>query len=479
MGQIIRKRWLTLLLLLVISGVSLWTLVGYQRLSVAIQIMQTQVAVVMPTPLPPTATSLPPTPQGPLELSLNQTDFTLFNPEGKTLFELNDAGKWVPAVSASLANQLPPDTKPFLSSEGIWVLLNEEGQVAYRWNTSTWRWLEASISPGEADTTEGMPDKYSVILPEAGIEELLLKTDEELLSLAPRLDPGNYNVAAATLVPFEVLRIGENGDIPYLLYADQDGRIRMAWNIQKGEVEHAESSTYKDPSTGFLLRAFLVTDNSVVREGKLWYALQEISEGALAKALFEYTLPLNYIYTNYQNEFSGMMSPLNRLTEAQVAAFLKEAQFTLRYDLRLLAGGEYLEIKLSPLNRLEIDRNGSVIVFRVQSGFRYASGGGSYYNVSIGAKNIAVVILYQDVSATPRRSTAVGGFLIEVIRRITTLGEDYYGRTTSQMVYQLCDNERISSYLQKKGREASQSDILPISDSEVQQLPICLFIGKR
>src|SRR3990170_2452899 len=167
MGQIIRQRWLTLFLLVVISGVSLWTFVGYQQLSVAIQFMQTPVAVVMPTPLPPTATFLPPTPQGSLELSFNQTDFTLSNPEGETLFALNDAGKWVPVVSASLTNQLPPDTKPFLSSEGVWVLLNEEGQVAYRWNTTTWRWLEASISPGEADTTEGMPDKYSVILPEA------------------------------------------------------------------------------------------------------------------------------------------------------------------------------------------------------------------------------------------------------------------------------------------------------------------------
>jgi hypothetical protein len=272
------------------------------------------------------------------------------------------------------------------------------------------------------------------------------------------------------------LRIGKNEDIPYLLYTDRTGQVRMGWNIERSEVEHVEESIYQDPQTRFLVHALVITDNTTVRGEKKRYSLVELSPGDLAKGLFEYTLPINYYFRNYRDEFIEMIGEsysstgvliLSKSNFYKMDNFIEEARKVFTEDLLNNTGGERAIIRIGNSSTIQVD-NEAYILFRIELGASYiAQGGGSSNNITI----IPQAWFRSDISQS------VGGLLIKTLREITIGGVQLDERrsTTDQMVIDLCGDEVMNDYITRLGKDYQYEKIIPVTDRLTDNLPVCLL----
>ena len=483
--QFITNYWLTIILALVTFAILIWTTFGVQNLLNAVN-NQVVVDLVDSTPVQPQrtpiATLIPATPAGSFTLENEPGGSILLSSEGEPIYELNSDQQWIPIIPEQISQYLP-ENSGFVMEEGVWIIVSKEGSVLYRWNTTLQRWVEARMTSSQSDGPETPVDHYSVDSDLFDLDTLISKSDEELLAIAPHLSPEVYGIDVDILTPSSVLRIGKNENIPYLLYTDQSGQVKMGWNIENSEVEHVSESMYRDPQTRFLVRALVITDNLTVRNKKRWYSLYELNRGDLAKALFEYTLPINYFYRNYSDAFREMLGGWNpvsssqqneELSVIQVNKLLSESRTVFEEDIKEVADDERLIIRVGESNGIQVNRE-AFFLLRITLGSSYRTrGGGSSHNITI----VPQARFESDLF------TAVGGLLVKTLREITIGGRQsiYQGHlrgersTTEQMVIDLCGEEAINDYLEHLGGEIGENGIIPVYDTDNSNLPSCLLI---
>lgn len=480
--QFITNYWLTILMSLITIGVLIWTGSGILNLLKSVDKINTPNQFDIPTQLPPTANPLPATPQGNFSLKNDLGKSILISDEGVPTYELDTNRQWIPIVPDNISENLP-EISEFVMKDGVWIIADEGGNPIYRWNSAFQRWMEARISSSSSSENALPSNQFIVVSDQFEVNELLLKTDEELLAIAPHLSPEVYGIDVDILTPSSVLRIGKNENIPYLLYTDQSGQVKMGWNIENSEVEHVSESMYRDPQTRFLVRALVITDNLTVRNKKRWYSLHEINRGDLAKALFEYTLPINYFYRNYSDAFREMLGGWNpvsssqqneELSVIQVNKLLSESRTVFEEDIKEVADDERLIIRVGESNAIQVNRE-AFFLLRITLGSSYRTrGGGSSHNITI----VPEARFESDLF------TAVGGLLVKTLREITIGGRQsiYQGHlrgersTTEQMVIDLCGEEAINDYLERLGGEIGENGIIPVYDTDNSNLPLCLLI---
>lgn len=485
MRQFIVNYWLTIILALVTFAILIWTTFGVQNLLNAVN-NQVVVDLVDSTPVQPQrtpiATLIPATPAGSFTLENEPGGSILLSSEGEPIYELNSDQQWIPIIPEQISQYLPENSR-FVMEEGVWIISSKEGSVLYRWNLTLESWMEARIASSNLSETQTPVDHYSVVNDQFDLDTMISKSDEEIIAMAPQLSPDNYGIEAESLSPTSVLRIGKDEDIPYLLYADDTGRVRMGWNVERSEVEHVEESVYKDLQIPFLVHALVITDNSTVREDKKWYSLHEINRGDLAKAIFEYTLPINYYFRNYDDDFwkkvgqrldSSGMAILRDLSNTQVDAFVRETRKIFADDLRALTGEERAIIRIGNSSTIQVD-NQAIILFRIKLGVRFGTqGGGSSSNITINPQT-----WYGSDYIN-----AVGGLIVKTLREITIGGNQSFiydsdnqsgvRSTTEQMVIGLCGDDVINDYLKQIGGKFQNKRIIPTIDRSNSEIPICL-----
>jgi hypothetical protein len=497
LSDIFREYGLTFFLFLIVLGIGYWTFTGYQSLDQSIRALQTPVPVIMPTALPPTPTpepTLPPPPQGPQTLRLDESAATLHSEDGTPVFQLNESGQWVPVVPESISDSLPQESQPTQTDRGLWILMDGDGLVAYHWRENNWTWMEVAVEAGAEDV--GIWDAYLVSIDGYSIKELLLKQDDELLKLAPQLTPADYGLEVNTLSPVEVLRIGESGKIPYLLYGDENDKIRIAWNIEKGEFEHVEQSVYYDALSDFTIRTFLVTDFSWRMNGNSWFKLDEAEEGGLSKAIFEYPLALNNMYTNHYDDFRVKYGLSNRdsdiwysrevISQQKHSWIRSDALNLFRHDLVTIPEGELWKIKLRPAESIRLNNNSLLIILRIQFDKHYSltltTNGvfkfAQFFSVYNGTGYSELVI---EMDQDPRIESLVGGVLVEVLREITAGGTYSYFNdaprtsTTDKMVQELCGKNKFDLYMRLVNSEHQLIGAVPREDRYAVFPLLCLY----
>ena len=478
MRQFITNYWLTLLLSLVTIGVLIWTRAGVLELLDSVDEIYVQNQTALPTQLPqlsPTDIPIPPLPQGIFSLDNESGKNILLSDQGVPIYELNSSRQWIPIIPDQISKNLPENSE-FIVREGIWIITGKGGVSIYRWNPSLQRWMEAKIASSSSSETEQPFDQYMVVSDQFDLSDLISKTDEELLAMAPQLIPEVFGTDTNILSPSAVLRIGENEDIPYLLYTDRTGQVRMGWNVERSVVEYVEESIYQDPETRFLVHALVITDSVTAREEKKRYSLHELSSGDLAKAIFEYTLPINYYFWNYRDEFIEMAGEsysntgvltLRKLGFYKMDDFIEEVRKVFAEDLMNISDEERAIIRIGNSSNIQVD-NEAYILFRIKLGASYgAQGGGSSNNITI----IPQAWFRSDISQS------VGGLLIKTLREITIGGVQSGERrsTTEEMVIDLCGDEVIGDYLNRIGREIRYKELIPVTDRLTENLPLCLL----
>jgi hypothetical protein len=488
-----RKYWLSSLLVLVLSIFSIWSLFGIRDFNKAISVLRTPVVLIVPTQaLPTQQSSLPDVPVGPLELTFNPADQILYSTSGEPIFRLTENKDWVPIPPSEVRTGLSADIEVSLSPDGFWVLQDQYDRVLFRWDKNTWSWSEVPLSTLEVEVVDPKDSHYQVVLPNVNADELTGKTDIELLNLAPKLEPGVFGLNdAQSLVPSEVLRTGTSANTPYLLYFDQNDRVRLGWNVMIGQIEHVGESKYLDEVTGMQVRALVITDSSVLDEGKRWYTLKEINEISLAKAFMDYTFPLNYMFTNYRPEFRNMMgmqsdNDLSRVlaasTQSQVSGLISRARNLLITDYAGLSESEKLDISIDRVN-FQVGDGDIVVLLRLSlvSSSRFNRVG----SISTNTENILEININLGNEEYIHSSPIVGGFLVEAIRIITVGGDNgthilqtsnLISRSTiEEMTIELCGEEAINKYLSLLNGEIRNRRIVPVFDQLNEDLPVCVL----
>lgn len=490
MLSLLKRIWLTLIFIILTTLAVVWTFAGYRRLIEMVKAMQAPIVVEIPELITPTQTPLPPTPSGPFGLTFNFTDQALESSTGKPIFVLTSNNEWAPFVPIEIAETLLMTAQPKKTADGSWILY-KDGQLAFQWNPVTWSWDEAPKST--PISIDKVLEPYQFTIKDFSMEKLHTKIDADLISLAPEIKGADFGLGDGFLLPSEIVHFGESGDIPYLLYADQQGRVRLGWNIAEEELEHIEQSFYKDPLSGLTVRALLVTDFSMTVEGKRWYALEEPSDGGLAKAVFEYPISLNYMYTNYRSEFNTMLhvvldnyfSAMASANPYQVHQLLTKAQDSLRKDYKNLATDESLKVNFRAA-KLYIEKKPIVVVFRINLTL---PGQRDQYTRIIAGSNYLEIIQNLRRGDYLNYSPYVGGFLIKALREITFLGDtsasvfpsnaQVIRSTADQMILDLCDQKKISAYFKIIAPAFSQDMVVPTYDYINKPLPVCLIVEMR
>lgn len=334
------------------------------------------------------------------------------------------------------------------------------------------------------------------------MEELIAKSDGEVLSIAPRLDGEKYGLGG-NLTASEVLRMGKEGNVPYVLYTDTEGKIAMAWNVEQGRVEYCQMSEYTDPETGFRSRVFTVTDYGWIEKGKKRWDVKPASDEAMAKAFFDYTLALNNMHTNHRNEFlrafgitneNNFRVAITKMEDGRILEIIERFRKTLADDLKQLGDADTIKVKLGRNGRGEFDKRGADIQMRmVYSGSRSNVGmwvGGyadmGFFNVSSRPNNNVLIEVRTDLNYLSYPGTTdVGGIPVTVMRQITfgsgvnttsiTWEEDASTSKdpTSGIAVEVCGKAKIERYLQELGHGFSLSAI-PVWDDFSPAVPTCV-----
>lgn len=349
-------------------------------------------------------------------------------------------------------------------------------------------------------------------------EQALEMTDEEILAAAQTFKEDfdfkkefHFKTEEVTnLTPVEVLRSGENKELPYILYKDQNEEIKMLYNIKEGVWEHAELSEYTDPETGFKVRAFLVTDNtekySVEKNWNKWYGLNEIEEGVLAKAVFEYVLPLNNAWENHEEDFlkklnaSGMPQAwyavgISKMSRAQIRSFVNWTRNLWKVDIPSISEENSIEVPLGRKGDVTLTDKEAIVIFRISYSNQYATRSYSYdvfgdtgdYRV-ISGTDISEVLVTVNRSS-PTLPVCPGGLLVNNLRSLTAAGFDMGGilkdgeysadaSTTDDLVIDLCGEDYVNRVWDKAPDVFRQKGIVPgLFDG--QRFSLCIIEENR
>jgi hypothetical protein len=453
------------------------------------------VSIPLPAPVNPLPTSLPPTPQSPFPLHLNSDDLSLRDEPGDTFFSLNDSGLWQPVIPNDLHEILGAAITPVADANGVWSIRSAEGNLLFLWDVKSFSWMQVSALDASLEGKSIPRDGLDVTIAGITIDELLTKTDQELMDLAPHLKPEDFKIDAETLSPTTVMRIGEARDQPYLLYADQDGTVKLGWNVQKGELEYASLSEYTDPETGFAVQVLLINDNSMVREGKRILELRENEPGLLAQGFFDYTLSINYFYTHHLDEFLRIMQAdtdqelieaVKNSSQLKIQELVEVAHNHLREDITSSNENAKLEFRLVDQAPIRLDKSDFLLTLRLN--FVFSPG---FKNRHFSDGNGFLQIIFDLPRRTYlTRSISVGGLFVETLRELTFAGATYeidsqsappVRSTTDDLVFLLCGKDITEQYLRtaKVGRLHTLG-IVPVRDrSYFPQPPTCIYTEKQ
>lgn len=349
-------------------------------------------------------------------------------------------------------------------------------------------------------------------------EQALKMTDEEILAAASRFKKdfdfkGEFHFkteGVTNLTPVEVLRSGENKELPYILYKDQNEEIKMLYNIKEGVWEHAELSEYTDPETGFKVRAFLVTDNtekySVEKNWNKWYGLNEIQEGVLAKAVFEYVLPLNNAWENHEEDFLKKLNAtgtpkswyslgISKMSRTQIRSFANWIRNLWKIDIPSISEENPIEVPLGRKGDVTLTGKEATVVFRISYSNQYATRSYSYdvfgdmgdYRV-ISGTDISEVLVTVNRSS-PALPVYPGGLLINNLRSLTATGftlsgiskdGEYraYASTTDDLVIDLCGEDYVNRVWDKAPDVFRQKGIVP-GMFDGQRFSLCVIEENR
>jgi len=139
-----------------------------------------------PTDIPePTATSdptagLPDFPDVGVELTYNPDDGLLYTPDGKPVFQQNNAGNgWQPFIPEDLAAQLPEGAFTGADPTGGWQIVDRDGNPLYSWDAESLSWGAAEITDAETpdDANPDLPP-----FPETTVDLTYVAETEQLVN---------------------------------------------------------------------------------------------------------------------------------------------------------------------------------------------------------------------------------------------------------------------------------------------------------
>ena len=343
-------------------------------------------------------------------------------------------------------------------------------------------------------------------------------TGDELIAYSPVFDQGfdftRYKFAegevTALTASSEILQLGEQRFVPYL---NQDGKIVIWWNVEKGEMEHVASSEYIDPETGFKLTSYVAFDKGWVDEGKKRGDLDKMGEEGISKAIFEHVFTWNNIYANHPDFWASELkydkyniSEYVRLgmTYDDLVNLHESALEILKKDI---LGGE-ITIPLNASQKVHISASEpSVLVIKIN----YKPGGESFgINDPFGFFGQLPIITAYDDSAIIQinadlnyiyfgwgekgnltNAKSPGGILVQTLRNMTvgnnisalTTEELYYSRSLSDlMVEALCGKDVITAYLERLAQLNYKNSsmyldkrMIPHLDAVSNSTPTCLM----
>lgn len=354
-------------------------------------------------------------------------------------------------------------------------------------------------------------DPFKVEINQVSYEDVKAMSDEDIIAMSPELDATKYFKEVQEgekLTASEVLRLGEEGKDPFVLFKDSEGKVRMWADLGAKELEHVNHSGYKDDQTGFEVNSYLVTDNSW-REQGLWWGLDANGEEALSREFFRHNMAFNNWYTNHYDSYKktfldytpGAGWPklfymsLNELRSNQ-----GNALNMLRADINSISPENPLKINVGDRDKITLTEKKIDVIYKsIYS--NNVSGGKSgqefvkYINYSERTDNTNRFEIeakmnrnyyFQDV----RGSNFVGGFLVRLLRdRIPGFGVSgynldgknfYSGRSISDLAgYDLCGEEKMNNYLRSIGGDFYARNVVPHFDGYNPGVPVCLITENR
>jgi hypothetical protein len=104
--------------------------------------------------------NLPPLPESPIPLLVDETQQVLLGPDGQILYELDmDNFRWVPQIPEDIISALPEGHNLVESDPSGWSILDGEGMELYTWDIERQSW--AAVQPVPPTPEEDCP----VLLP--------------------------------------------------------------------------------------------------------------------------------------------------------------------------------------------------------------------------------------------------------------------------------------------------------------------------
>lgn len=366
--------------------------------------------------------------------------------------------------------------------------------------------MEETQEPtSEMGITIDPENPYNVRLSAITTDDLLAKSNDELITLAPEIYPTDYLLEGVnTLGPLSVARVTDK-EKPFVIYVDDNGAERMIWDVEDGDILYSSVSVDVD-TLGIPVRFHLATNHSWIEQFGEYLTLDEKEEGAIARLYATYPFALNNFYTNHEARFAELTKSRRQLrmdfathlivdefSQAEIDNMNSEALNTLRADIAdTIQNQNELKLKLGRMGKTVLDENmlyGFDIFMTLEFGHRIAKRSyeitpfkdHGWFN-SFGGKNNALVEVKTDdwwsenvlvfypgglLAGYLRETTAIGGYSYRVASQYRTLRG-----TTDGLIYDLCGRDAVSSYMNHVGGEFFTRNVVPTFDAwEDKQVP--------
>jgi hypothetical protein len=364
-----------------------------------------------------------------------------------------------------------------------------------------------SINPGD-------PYKFDSTI---GLEEIASASDGRLVEIAPSFSEGfDYTKLGFKQGEVETLTksgeaatIGDNKLVPYL---DQNGEVIMGWDVEKGEMVHLGKSVYTDEQTGITINSYVYTDNEWARDNNTWWELDELSEGDLSEAFFDYPLALNYMWAYHNKEFverlrlkywqdidSFWSQFYHVLSGEEIKSYQTRALQLFRQEINgRIAGGEETKIRLGRMGDLGITEKNIDVLYKMNYSSNYSKRShsnapfGDMGHVSAELEGINDVVININIDRWHKNNRMihfVGSPIQHALFGITAGGHSlaWYSENTKDawksfgdlIMFQTCGEEVIENYLSKLQGDFAEEGAVPKVDWVNSKFPTCTVSERR
>lgn len=383
-----------------------------------------------------------------------------------------------------------------------------------------------TVEPTEVQPTEEVvaisvnPDDPYELNFSINQEEINIASDERLIEIAPSFNEGfDYTklgikegeVTSITSLG-EVIKVGNNKLIPY---QNQEGNVIVGWDVEKGEMVHFYKSVYTDNQTGITINSYVYTDNEWAKDNKIWWELDELSEGDLSKAFFDYPLALNYMWGYYQKEFlvegidldientiytiDTFWLKMNNTTHQDLVELQRTAASRLRgeIDSRIMSGEE-TKLEIGRMGDLTITDKNINVLYKINYDSNYIIRSysnppfGDYGHTSAeqGGDNGVIININTDRAHKNNRMIhLVGSPIQHALFGVTAGGysSSWYSPNTKEprrsigdlIMFQTCGEEVIGDYLSRLQGKFAERRSVPKVEWVNRNFPVCLVNERR